>query len=359
MTKVYIRKTSPDKLLDDYRKLTGEVVGSTIKKSEKVILKLNLSWTKFFPACSTPPWQLEGIILGLLDLGILAKNIIPVENKTVVTDVGQGAKNHYWDKVCKKYGVKIYYLTDEKYIVYKPKSKMLVLDKIFEDGITLPAIIFDKPIIHLPTVKMHVFTTTTGAIKNYFGMLRERRHWAHRFIHEAIVDLLAIQKEIHSARFGIMDGSVAGSGSGPRAMDWHETNMILASADLAALDSMAAKIMGFNWRDIKYLRLAEKLGLGRADVKKIEIVGDKKLGEMNLRFTRADTWASRGQKFIYHILPEWVEKLLLRSFIAGWSYFASWFYHDILWYNLAGRTRVKRFADGRWGKLFDSYSKFS
>jgi len=357
MSRVYIKKTRPETVIDDYRKLTRQVVGSSIKRSQKVILKINLSWTKFFPACSSPPWQLEGIILGLFDLGIKEKNIIPVENRTVVTDVYKGAKNHCWDKVCKKYGIKFHYLTDEKYVSYKPKAKMMVLDGLFPDGIMLPKIIFDKPIIHLPTLKMHVFTTTTGAIKNYFGMLRERRHWAHRFIHEAIIDLLAIQKEIHPVCVGVMDGTVAGEGSGPRAMNWKRADLILASKDLVALDSVAARVMGLSPAKIEFLRLGEKLKLGTMNKKQIEIVGDKEKVKVDLKFKKADTLASRGQKFIYHILPESVEKMLLRTFIAPWSYFASWFYHDVLWYEIVGKTRIKRFMESGWGIKFREYGE--
>ena len=64
-----------------------------------------------------------------------------MENRTVVTDVYQGSINHYWTDVAKKYGVKIKYLTEEKYFNYRPKAKMLVLDKIFPQGILLPEII--------------------------------------------------------------------------------------------------------------------------------------------------------------------------------------------------------------------------
>ena len=47
--------------------------------------------------------------------------------------------------------------------------------------------------------KCHIYTTTTGAMKNAFGgLLNTRRHYTHSWIHETLVDLLAIQKEIHS-----------------------------------------------------------------------------------------------------------------------------------------------------------------
>ena len=83
----------------------------------------------------------------------------------------------------------------------------------------IPRRFLGENIIHLPTVKTHVFTTTTGAMKNAFGgLLNTRRHYTHSWIHETLVDLLAIQKEIHPGMFAVMDGSIAGDGPGPRAM---------------------------------------------------------------------------------------------------------------------------------------------
>src|SRR5204863_9179 len=83
----------------------------------------------------------------------------------------------------------------------------------------------------------HIFTTTTGAMKNAFGgLLNEHRHWTHPVIHETLVDLLMIQKKIHRGVFAVMDGTFAGDGPGPRCMIPHVKNVILASADQVAID---------------------------------------------------------------------------------------------------------------------------
>ena len=283
------------------------------------------------------------------------------------------------------------YLTEEKYIKYKPKAKMLVLDKVFPRGILLPKIIFGANLIHPPTLKMHVFTTTTGAIKNYFGMLNTKRHFCHRFIHEALVDLLTVQKEIHPGIFSITDGVVAGEGSGPRAMKWNVKNLLLASNDQVALDSVSAKIMGFEPKEIKYLKKSNELGLGNlnpivfclsrsvpppgsqspprgSDSARVSPRKTPGVGEMpspgveelatsalpNFHFKKADTFASKGQKLIYGS-PMWLEKILLQSPIVPWSYMASNLYHDYYWYHLIGKKRVKKFLATDWGKKFLSY----
>ena len=123
---------------------------------------------------------------------------------------------------------------------------MLVLDQIFPDHIIrIPDYFMGKNIVHLPTVKCHIYTTTTGAMKNAFGgLLSSYRHYTHTWIHETLVDLFTIQKEIHPGIFAVMDGTTAGNGPGPRTMDPQIKNVILASADQVAIDAVAAKING-------------------------------------------------------------------------------------------------------------------
>ncbi len=53
-----------------------------------------------------------------------------------------------------------------------------------------------------------------------------------------LVDLLTIQKEIHSGLFAVMDGSTAGDGPGPRTMRPKIKNKMLASADQVAIDAV-------------------------------------------------------------------------------------------------------------------------
>jgi uncharacterized protein (DUF362 family) len=232
---------------------------------------------------------------------------------------------------------------------------MLVLDTIYPDGIRIPKRLIGSNIIHLPTMKTHVFTQMTGAMKNAFGgLLFEKRHWTHSVIHETLVDLLAIQKEIHPGIFAVMDGTFAGDGPGPRCMVPHVKNFILASGDMVAIDAVAAKMMGFDPLSIKFIRLAHERGLGCGDVREIDVVGED-ITDVNFHFHVGNTFASAGQKMIYWGPLKPLEHFLLRTVIAPWSYAASILYHDVYWYNFVGRARVKEALQTDWGKLFLAY----
>ena len=354
--KVAVLKTAPHTVLEDYEKLLQLAdVQACLPADKETILKINISWQTWYPACSTEPWQLEGTIRALQRAGY--RNLIGAQNQTVVVDAYVGERNNKHKTVVDAYGVRNVHLYEPevRWIRYEPRAPMLVLNKIFPDGILIPEMFIGRNIVHLPTVKTHVFTTITGAMKNAFGgLLTEKRHWTHGVIHETLVDLLTIQQEIHSGLFAVMDGTFAGDGPGPRAMRWHEKDLILASADQVAIDAMSAKLQGFNPMEIPFLRLAHEMGLGVADPKQIELVGYDVSGE-DWRFVQEDTLASRGQKLIYHGALRPFENLLLRSPLVPWSFFASNFYHNVYWYPFVGRPRVQAALETQWGRLFRQY----
>jgi len=355
--KVAVLRTRPETVLDDYKRLM-ELAGyqEALPKEKDTILKINISWQTWYPACSTTPWQLEGVIRTLQEAGY--DSLMAAHNRTVVVDAYVGERNNKHKYVVEKYGVRNVHLYEPQveWVVYEPKAPMLVLDRIYPEGIRIPKMFIGRNIIQLPTVKTHVFTVITGAMKNAFGgLLSENRHWTHAVIDETVVDLLTIQQEIHPGLFAVMDGTFAGDGPGPRAMRWHEKDVILASADQVAIDAISAKLQGFDPMSLKFIRLAHELGLGVGDPRDIEVVGDVDVMNENWHFVQEETFASRGQKMIYHGPLKPFEHLLLRSPLVPWSYFASNFYHNVYWYPFVGRKRVMAALDTKWGRLFESY----
>jgi uncharacterized protein (DUF362 family) len=328
-----------------------------LSRERETALKINISWHHYYPACSTTPWQLEGVIRTLLEDGYAKESLWGAHNRTVVVSARKGEIANKHLPVLEKYDIRNIHLYEgEEWIRYTPKGKMLVLDSIFPEGIHIPKRLMGSDIIHLPTMKTHVFTTITGAMKNAFGgLLHERRHWTHSVIHETLVDLLTIQKEIHPGIFAVTDGTIAGDGPGPRCMVPHVKNFMLAGADQVAIDAVAAKMMGFDPMSLDFIRLAHEAGLGTGRVEEIDIVGED-IGKVNFHFTgTANTFASRGQKLIYWGPLKPLEKILLRTVIAPWSYVASRLYHDAYWYPCVGRKRVSSVLDTEWGKLFRKY----
>ncbi len=354
--------TSPETVIDDIKRamrLAG--FPGCLDKSADTILKINISWHFYMPACSTTPWQFDAVTQALLEEGWTPERIIPAQNSTVVVNPRSGSVRNHLVSVAEKHGLEFVWLFEKdkvEWVRYEPAAEMMVLDKIYaKQGIQIPAVLIGKNAIHLPTIKTHVFTTITGAMKNAFGGLLDlNRHWTHAHIHETLVDLLKIQYEIHPGLFAVSDGTICGSGPGPRCMVPHVKNLILASADQVAIDALAAKIMGFDPMRLGFIRLAHEQGLGIGDPKQIRVVGNEEVKDWDFGFKVGDTLASRGQKAIYWGPLKPLEYFLLRTPIVPWSYAASRLYHDVLWYPLVGYWRARRtIRTTGWGRLFESY----
>ncbi len=355
---VWVLETRPETVLADYANLLRQAgFESVISKEKETLIKLNLSWTIFFPACSTPPWELEGVIKYISDAGYPKEKLWVVENKTVVTDPRKGAEKNLWMPILERYGLRFNPLPEQEWEVYKFKSKLLKLNDIFPEGIVIPKLYPGKQIVHLPTLKTHGHSTTTGAIKNAFGgLLKEVRHYAHKHIHEVLVDLVLMQKELHPSVFAVMDGSVAGNGAGPRTMVPVEANLILASADSVAIDAVAARIMGFDPMQIPYLAMADKLGLGNAQKINIEVLG-KDISGLNLNFKVGKSFVIWGDQMLRKGPLRFMEKPALHSPLVFWAPMASNLYHDWFWFPLIGFARVRKFLKTPWGKLWKSYQR--
>ena len=257
-------------MLQDYHRLMN-LAGyqETIAKDADTALKVNISWHFFFPGSSTVPWQLDGVIRAMKADGYDPDLIHACHNRTVVIDAHLGERENKQVDVVQAHGLRNIHLYEgEEWIDIRDAvgdltKKFLCLNEVYPQGFLIPRRFIGENIIHLPTVKTHIFTTTTGAMKNAFGgLLNERRHWTHPVIHETLVDLLMIQKKIHRGVFAVMDGTFAGDGPGPRCMMPQVKNVILASSDQVAIDAVAAKLMGMDPMSIKFIRLAHDAGLG-------------------------------------------------------------------------------------------------
>ena len=293
------------------------------------ILKDNISWHFPMPSANTTPWQMEGAILALHQSGF--NDLVCMQNKTVVSDAVRGAKLNCFGVVLEHYQIPIRYNYDPNHMhwtFYTPKAHMLVLNRIFPEGLKIPDFMHGKNIIHLPTTKCHMYTTTTGAMKNAFGgLLSTYRHYTHSWIHETLVDLLAIQKEIHPGIFAIMDGTTAGNGPGPRTMTPVVKNVILASADQVAIDAISAKMMGFDPLNIPYIRIAHERGLGVGDPREIELVGDD-VSTVDWGFQVGNNFHRTLAWFAWYGPTKFLQKLVLHTPLVAFPIMISKVNHD-------------------------------
>ncbi|MBN1146562.1 MAG: DUF362 domain-containing protein [Anaerolineales bacterium] len=359
-SKVAVLYTQPESVLQDYQRLFDLAGGAqALQPGVTTILKDNITWHFPMPGVNTTPWQLEGSILALRQAGF--DDLVCVQNQTVVTNAFKGEDLNGYLPIFRGHDIPVLYNfrgEDMRWVPYRPKARMLALDHIYPEGIRIPDYFFGKNIVHLPTVKTHMYTTTTGAMKNAFGgLLSKHRHYTHSWIHETLVDLLAIQKEIHTGVFAVMDGTTAGDGAGPRMVKPVVKNVILASADQVAIDAVAASLMGFDPLGIQYIRLAHDAGLGVGDPRQIEILGDDVSGE---------NWGFH-MGYNSHAFLAWLawygptrvfQKLVLRTPLVIVPTFIGEVEQDYLYWPLKYRRIAAQWrASMTWGQLFEHYQQ--
>ncbi len=358
---VAVLRVRPERVLDDIDRLHGLAgVERALVPGAPTILKDNISWHFPFPGANTTPWQLEGTIRALRARGL--DDLTCVQNRTVVTDARRGEDLNGYRPILARYGVPVrrnYEPEDMSWSVYAPRARMRALDRIFPEGIRIPDAFHGANIVHLPTVKCHIYTTTTGAMKNAFGgLLDSRRHYAHSWIHETLVDLLAIQREVHAGLFAVMDGTTAGDGPGPRTMRPTIKDVMLASADQVAIDAVAATMMGFEPLSIPYLRMADEDGLGNARRDQIDIVGDPALADERWGFSVGDNGASRIGDLMWFGPFKRLQRLFFHTPLVHLFVLGSELYHDRYRWPLHDRRTWRRWRDTtHWGHLFADYQQ--
>jgi len=384
-SQIFIIKTSPKTVLNDYQELM-HLANYThfYNEKEKILIKLNLSWSKFFPACSSPPWQVEGVLKTMVEDGFNPKKLFTAENRTVVTNIEKGLKGNKWAPIIKKYGTWFIPLTRIPFVPYdslrseflKLKNKQLhVLDsKIFPEGFKIPKFYVGKSIIHLPTVKTHGHTGAFGgdlnqttdemkhggitcAMKNAFGgLLTKRRHYSHQFMSEVLVDLLIIQKQIHPNIMAIVDGTVCGDGAGPRTMIPRIKNYLIAGYDQVAVDTVVARMLGFDPMKLPAIKLAHEEGLGCGDFDQIEIIGVP-VSNINWNFRVKRSLVIWGDQMVRKGSLQFINPLMRNKIFMFLPILGSLIFHDMLWYPTIGKKTIKRFLKTEWGNLFKDYPK--
>jgi uncharacterized protein (DUF362 family) len=330
-----------------------------LRPDTTTIIKDNISWHFPMPAANTTPWQLEGSIIALQKAGF--EDLVCVQNQTVLTNAFKGEDLNGYKPIFAQYNVPAVFNfrnNEMKWVHFRPKAKMLALDHIYPEGIRIPDYFEGKNIVHLPTVKTHMYTTTTGAMKNAFGgLLSKYRHYTHSWIHETLVDLLAIQKEIHPGIFAIMDGTTAGNGAGPRLMIPEVKNILLASEDQVAIDAVAAKLMGFDPMSIRYIRLATEQGLGNGNVTDIDLVGDDISGE-NWKFKISRNSHTFLAWLSWYGPTRFLQKLIFRTPFVVLPIAISEIEQDYFYWPFKYKNVSKQWMKNtEWGHLFQKYKK--
>lgn len=120
-------------------------------------------------------------------------------------------------------------------------------------------------VINIPCAKNHGLAGLTMSMKNLMGIMGGHRGQVHQSFSDKIIDLNSLVKPqlivLDATRLLVRNGPSGGSLS-----DVRPGRTIVAGANAVSIDAYGSTLFGKGARSLEYVRLAEKRGLGSADL---------------------------------------------------------------------------------------------
>lgn len=231
-------------------------------KKGKILIKINAVSAFSIPGANTSPLVLGGVLH-------IIREVYP-DSELMIVDTDTAARSQLdkvwqlwgYDNIAREYNADIVNLTNEKWIEVPVEGHFL--KKLFVPELLLGS----DSLISIPVLKTHTWSKLTCALKNQYGFTPKDRHLFHTHLDQVIADI----NSVCSPDFIVVDGTVCLEAGGPVLGKPKLCNMIMASHDPVAIDTIACKYTGMEPKDIGYIKLSEELGIGSS--RDIEIVGD-------------------------------------------------------------------------------------
>ncbi len=248
----------------EYKEMTktllakSDLAGRIPDKGFRIGIKPNLvSASVPSYGATTHPEVVAGIIEYLQEYGY--RNLVMLEGSWVGDKTEEVMRLCGYDKVSEQYQVP--FIDTQKDKTAACDCAGLQLD-ICKSALKLDFL------INVPVMKGHCQTKITCALKNMKGLIpnKEKRHFHSMGLHKPIAHLNARLKQ----GFIVVD-SICGDwdfedGGHPVVM-----NRIMAAADPVLVDAYVCDLMGYAVEEVRYIRLAEELGVGSARIDKMKV----------------------------------------------------------------------------------------
>ncbi|NVM03383.1 MAG: DUF362 domain-containing protein [Candidatus Helarchaeota archaeon] len=244
-------------------------INKIIKKDDKILIKPNLVVP--LPnetGVTTSPLVVKAIIELLKQNGnekitVGDSPFFPFKAKDCFERTGM-------KEIIKDMDTEIAYFDEEEYISVENSQGKLLKE------INLPkSIVNCDAIISVPKMKCHSQTKVSLSLKNQIGVLspKDKQIFHRDDLHQKIIDcFVALRNKL---KLSVMDALVSLEGQGPTYGNPVKLDLVLASQDFLALDSVSCEIMDHKLMEVAYLRLAAQEKLGEFDIGNIEILGEK------------------------------------------------------------------------------------
>lgn len=267
-----------DKLADSMEGLRAQLVktaqkiglDSDTRSARAILIKPNLTYPTYKQGVTTSLEFIREVVGTLIDL-----------NRNVKIYIGEGEGGYHsfsMDEAFKTMGffeLASEFSQVEVVNLSKVPSRKVALQTLRgQYEIDLPEIFFSEIdfSISCPVPKVHDLTQISLSYKNQWGCLPDIMRLKNHYMFNCLISKVA---DVLKFKYAILDGRYGLNNNGPIVGDAVETNWFAAANSLGAFDLIVSEMMGFEWKKIDYLKVAERYGYVPKK-ENIELVGDIK-----------------------------------------------------------------------------------
>lgn len=227
-------------------------IGRFIAAGDRVLIKPNVGWDRQPEQAANTNPELVGAVVRLCrEAGASQVWVTDVS----INDPYRSFARSGIEAAVKQAGGTVRFTTENDFSLTDLKGQVLQVwpvSRFYHEA--------DK-VINMPVVKNHSLSKCTIAMKNWYGVLGGRRNRLHQEINNSIADLAtAIRPTLtitDATRVLVRNGPTGGNLSDVKVED-----TIIAGLDEVALDSYSLQYLGLNVKEVPFLTIGEKRGIG-------------------------------------------------------------------------------------------------
>ena len=282
-------------------------VFKALENKERVLIKPNLraAAVENYSACA---------ITNLTVIKNLTNKLLDLDMGLSVT-IGECTSSRYiTEKALNRSGIKNLASRNVEILnLNKESTKKIEIPNTKLKNIEVPRPILETDfLISLPVMKTHTLTLVSLSMKNMMGATGEttppKMHL--KGISQSIADI----NKVISPDLSIIDATRAMEGTGPNLGTEVKLNTLIGGFNPVSVDSIGAKMMGFEPCTIEHLVLAEKEKVGI-------IEPDKIVGELNVKKFKESRHGVILDMYSYNWFNLLMTNKVVHSIVYDYSYF--------------------------------------
>ena len=224
-------------------------------KSKAVFIKPNLTYPKYKEGVTTRKEFIESIVAALRQI-----------NSTTKIYIGEGEGGYNSFSMTEAMNAMNFFDIANRYpnveIVNLSKVRRVIVQIMAKNepySIELPELFFNEIdfSISCPVPKVHCMTKISLSLKNQWGCLPDTMRLKNHYVFNEIISQVCEKLKF---RYAFIDGKYGLDTNGPINGKPMEVNWFAASNSLGAMDMVISEMMGFNWRKVGHLKMAENYG---------------------------------------------------------------------------------------------------